>query len=132
LTLSGRPVPLAAELAGTVALIDLWATWCTACQREQPKLERLHAAYADRGVRVIGVDVGEAPDVVREYLAKRPVSYPVYLDPDFRIADALGEHELPTLLLVDRNGRIVRRSGTLDAGLLRALKALVQAPPASL
>ena len=130
LALDGRASSLKATLAGSVAVIDLWATWCTACERERPKLARLHAAYRDQGLRVVGLDVGEAPSVVSAYLGENSIPYPVYLDPDFRLADALGDKTLPTILLVDRAGNITRRSGALDRETLNELKALLAAAPA--
>ncbi len=109
-------------------MIDLWATWCTACERERPKLARLDAAYRARGLLVIGLNVGEAPSVVSAYLSEHPLPYAVYLDPDFRIADALGDHELPTILVVDRQGQIVLRSRSLDAPTLEQVKSLLGRP----
>jgi thiol-disulfide isomerase/thioredoxin len=127
----GERVPsLYAVVAGSVAVVDLWATWCTACQRERPKLERLYAAFGERGLRVIGVDVGETPSTVRAYLAENRSSYPIYLDPEFRTADALGDHQLPSILVVDKNGRIARRASSLDEETLSEVKALLTlAPP---
>jgi len=112
-------------LGGSVAVIDLWATWCTACERERPKLARLDAAYRAQGLRVIGLNVGETPNTVTAYLTEHPLPYPVYLDPEFRVADALGDHQLPTILVVDRAGQIVRRSPSLDAATLGQVKALL-------
>ncbi len=123
--LNGAQSTLPAALGGSVAVIDLWATWCTACERERPKLVRLDAAYRAQGLRVIGLDVGEQPSVVGAYLARNPVPYNVYLDPDFRIADALGDNQLPTLLVVDQAGRIVRRSASLDEATLAQVKSLL-------
>jgi len=128
--LDGKASSLKAALGGSVAVVDLWATWCTACERERPKLERLHAAYAERGLRVIGLDVGETSSVVSAYLAENRIAYPVYLDPDFRLADALGDKELPTILVVGRDGRIVRRSASLDQTTLDELKRLLSSAPA--
>ena len=125
LAVNGGASTLPTATGGSVALIDLWATWCTACERERPKLARLDAAYRAQGLRVIGLNVGEEPSVVSAYLAQNPVPYAVYLDPDFRIADALGDNRLPTLLLVDQSGRIVRRSPSLDEPTLAELKALL-------
>ena len=116
-------------MAGSVAVIDLWATWCTACEHERPKLERLYAAYREQGLRVVGLDVGETPSVVSAYLAEQRVGYPVYLDPDFRVADALGEKQLPTILVVDRDGRIVHRAASLDPDTLQHVKALLAGEP---
>lgn len=121
----GQASSFQAALGGSVAVIDLWATWCTACERERPKLARLDAAYRAQGLRVIGLNVGEAPSVVSAYLGQHPLPYAVYLDPDFRVADALGDHELPTILVVDRAGHIARRSSSLDAATLQRVKSLL-------
>lgn len=125
----GRSASLRTTLAGSVAVIDLWATWCTACEHERPKLERLYAAYRAQGLRVVGLDVGETPSVVSAYLAEQHIGYPVYLDPDFRLADALGEKQLPTILVVDRDGRIVHRAASLDQNTLQHVKALLAGEP---
>jgi len=125
----GRAESLQGALGGAVAVIDLWATWCTACEQERPKLERLHAAYGSHGVRVIGLNVGESPGVVSAYLSANRVSYPIYLDPDFRLADALGEKRLPAILVVDQSGRIVHRSPRLDPETLSTIKARLSSNP---
>ena len=119
----GRAESLQVVLAGSVTVIDLWATWCTACEQERPKLERLSAAYGAQGLRVIGLNVGESASVVNAYLGENRVSYPVYLDPEFRLADALGEKRLPTILVVEPNGRIVHRSPSLNAETLALIKS---------
>jgi len=119
----GRAEPLEGVLAGSLTVIDLWATWCTACEQERPKLERLNAAYGAQGLRVIGLNVGEAPSVVSAYLGEKRVSYPNYLDPDFRLADALGEKRLPTILVVDPGGRILHRAPSLNADTLALIKS---------
>jgi len=125
----GHLEPLQVALAGSMTVIDLWATWCTACEQERPKLERLSAAYGARGLRVIGLNIGESADVVRAYLGEKRVSYPIYLDPDFRLADALGEKRLPTILVVEPNGRIVHRAASLDAETLALIKSKLSLDP---
>jgi hypothetical protein len=62
-------------------------------------------------------------------LIENHFSYPTYLDPDFRMADALGEKRLPTILVVDRDGRIVSRSPTLDARTLATIKSYLTKTP---
>ncbi len=128
----GKLSSFQAELGGAVAVVDLWATWCTACELQRPKLARLDAAYRARGLRVIGLDVGESQSVVRDYVSEHPLPYPTYLDPELHIADALGgARTLPLILVVDRGGHIVHRAAGLDAATLKQVKVLLaesQAP----
>ena len=125
---AGPAASLKTALSGSVGVLDLWATWCNACERERPKLARLDAAYRDQGLRVIGLNVGETPSVVRAYLAENSIPYAVYLDPEFRVADALGDHRLPTILVIDRRGRVVQRAASLDQQTLALVKSLLAAP----
>jgi thiol-disulfide isomerase/thioredoxin len=113
------------ELRGRVTVLDLWATWCKACEAQFPKLERLSRAYATHGLVVIGVNVGEEAPVVSEYASRHAIGYPVYLDPEFRFADALGERNLPAILVVAASGEIAYRSQALDAEALRRIRGLL-------
>lgn len=120
----GTP-PLSALIADRVALIDLWATWCDPCKKAIPKLVRLEKAYGPRGLVVAGVGVGEAPELVERFAAEAEISYPLYVDPEFRFADSVAAPKVPTILILDRRGRIVSRSGELDKGTLELLRTLL-------
>ena len=45
------------ELAGKVALVDLWATWCKPCLAEIPHWNELHERYGKRGFTVLGITI---------------------------------------------------------------------------
>ncbi len=66
-----------ADLDDGTAVLNFWATWCTACVAEMPELEALHRRFSPRGVRVVGVslDEGRPQDAVRAFLGERGVSY---------------------------------------------------------
>ncbi len=66
-----------ADLDSATAVINFWATWCTACVAEMPELEDLHRRFEGRGVRVIGVslDEGRPEQAVRDFIRERGVSY---------------------------------------------------------
>jgi thiol-disulfide isomerase/thioredoxin len=94
------------DLAGQVVLIDFWATWCVPCHAQADILKDLYPEMKGRGVEFLAVDVNEPRDVVEGFLASRPYPYPVLLDPDSEVADSLGVYSLPTLMVVDRQGRV--------------------------
>jgi hypothetical protein len=48
------------------------------------------------------------------------------VDPNFALADALGERRVPATLVVDRSGHIVYRGGALDGAGLAALRRATQ------
>jgi len=99
------------SLGGNVVLLQFWATWCGYCRRDQPAVEQLQRDFADQGLTVLAVDVGESPEAVRAYLQKNPRSCQIALDPDHAMASQFGAHAFPHYALLDRNGRI---AGTLD------------------
>ncbi len=105
--LDGRKASLA-EYRGNVVLANLWATWCAPCRSETPALERLYAANRDRGLVVLGIDQGESAAVAGEFAKRLGLTYPVLLDEDQRYGRSYSAVGLPTSLLIDRTGRIVR------------------------
>lgn len=59
-------------------VLHYFATWCPSCREELPVLDRIGAACPR--LRVVFVDVGEAPDVVRAWIAPLALRAPVLLD----------------------------------------------------
>ena len=59
-TLTGDTVRVGGNEEPTV--LNVWATWCVACQEEMAALDSLSREFKSRGVRVIGVSVDEFDD----------------------------------------------------------------------
>jgi cytochrome c biogenesis protein CcmG/thiol:disulfide interchange protein DsbE len=125
--LDGSTFDIAKE-KGNVVLLNLWATWCGPCRYEIPELEKLHAKYAQRGFKVVGVslDEGGATDV-NPFLAEQKIGYPIVLDPTGKLAIMLRTSVIPTSILVDRAGKVIwKHSGvvsTSDAELTKKLES---------
>lgn len=115
---------LSKALAGRPALVSLWATWCDACQREMPDLAQLDTWAKEHGGVVMGVAVGEPVAKVKTFASEHRMAYPILVDEDFHLADALGEKKVPTTLVVDRTGKIVFTGGALDDRSKKAFEAL--------
>ena len=113
---------------GRVALVNLWATWCDACEKEMPALNRLdERATGDQAV-VIGVAVGEPAAKVQGYVEKHGLHYTQLVDEGFLLTDALGSKRLPTTLVVNRRGEVVYVGGALDKDTLAAFRAALEGP----
>ena len=65
-TLAGETLEGSALAGEKLTLVNLWATWCGPCVRELPELEAVSAAYADKGVRVLGVTVDAVNEATLE------------------------------------------------------------------
>jgi thiol-disulfide isomerase/thioredoxin len=112
---------------GRVAVIDLWATWCEPCRASIPKVVRLAAAYPDAELMVVGIHVGAGVDAAERFASDARIDYPLFADPEFAFSDRVGSRSVPTLLVVDRSGRIVHRGTELDAPTLALIRSLLAA-----
>jgi thiol-disulfide isomerase/thioredoxin len=107
---------------GQVVVVDFWATWCLPCRLQAQILEPVYRDLKGRGVQFLAADVGETADDVRKFLKEKPFPYPVLLDPEQTVATRMGIFALPTLLVVDKKGRVsYLQSGIADGDTLRAL-----------
>ena len=53
--LNGTLHTLSKEIAGKIALIDLWASWCGSCRRTSMSMIPVYEAYKDKGFTIVGV-----------------------------------------------------------------------------
>lgn len=88
----------------TVLVVNVWATWCEPCRREQPALQQVQAAYEERGVEFVGVDYRDDRAAAARWIEDFEVAYPSLYDPDGRTAATLGFPFLPDTYLVDATG----------------------------
>jgi thiol-disulfide isomerase/thioredoxin len=118
-TLDGRKLG-PADFPGQVIVVDFWATWCGPCHVQARILEPISRDFQAKGVQFLAANVGEDEATVRSFLKDRPFSYPVLLDSESAVSGNLGVYALPTLLVIDKSGKIaLLRSGVMDGPTLR-------------
>lgn len=107
--LQGRQVQLSA-LRGQVVFINVWTTWCQPCVEEMPTIEKLHGLMAPRGLRILAVNMDALGEqVVRPFVAKYRLTFPVLLDPKSRIERLYATKGVPESFLVDKRGVLVEK-----------------------
>jgi thiol-disulfide isomerase/thioredoxin len=95
------------QFKGKTVVIDFWATWCGPCKVEIPGYIELAKKHAKDGLVIVGISVDEAgPEVVKDFVARNRINYPVVMY-DENIIQAFGGVEgIPTTFLIDRTGQI--------------------------
>jgi thiol-disulfide isomerase/thioredoxin len=110
------------DFGGQVVVVDFWATWCLPCRLQAEILEPVYKDFKGRGVQFLAANVGEEKDVVKQFLKGKPFPYPVLLDPKQSVASDLGVLGLPTLLIIDKKGKVSYfQSGIADGDTLRQI-----------
>jgi len=102
----GTRVDLGA-LRGRVVVVNFFASWCSNCREEEPRLQATATSQAARGLSVIGVNYRETGDATA-FLHDLKVTYPALLDPESRIGQAYGVTDLPVTVYIDRQGTVAR------------------------
>ena len=108
-TADGKTVELAKQ-QGKIVVVNFWATWCGPCRAEIPGFIEMYDRYKSKGLEIIGVSLDEDGwDVVRPYVEKMKVTYPVVVG-DGTLADAYGGIDaIPTTFIIDKKGNILDR-----------------------
>ncbi|HEY9567850.1 MAG TPA: DsbE family thiol:disulfide interchange protein [Thalassobaculum sp.] len=119
--LVGKPVPAfdlpavegrsaglsSADLAGEVSLVNVFASWCTACREEHPLFMELKAEGA---VPIHGLNYKDKPADAAEWLGTLGDPYTrTGADRDGRVAIDWGVYGVPETFVVSAAGRIVHK-----------------------
>ena len=107
---------LLAANKGKVVLVDFWATYCTPCRAETPKLVALASKLSARGLQLITVsaDEPEQEAAAVKFVADQHVPGPAYIrkakddDKFINFVDPKWSGALPALFIYDRTGHKVR------------------------
>jgi thiol-disulfide isomerase/thioredoxin len=97
-----------AEWRGRPLVLNIWATWCPPCRSEMPSLQRLADRLEAAGIGVAALSVDEDANLVREFVLKYGIRFPVAIAAAPGAAmSALGAVALPLTVYVDADGRII-------------------------
>lgn len=108
------------DFSGKIVLINFWATWCVPCIKEIPHLEKAYQEHKDKDFVVLGINYQQSEERVLRFLRKKPVSFPMLIDPKGEFSKLLGVRALPVSLLLEDGVVINRLTGSLSEAHLEA------------
>ena len=117
--LAGKAVNTADARKDKILVLKFGATWCPPCTRQIPHLNKVAAAYAGK-VAVIEVDLRESAAKVKAHAEQHKVTYPVLLDETGKIGRAYHVRGIPSVIVADKNGKIVYRGNYTPFSVLKA------------
>jgi peroxiredoxin len=106
-SLDGKRFSLRDELARGPVVLAFFKVSCPTCQYAFPFLERLHEAYGDKGVKVIGVSQNDAKETAA-FNRQFGVTFPVLLDElnRYPVSNAYGLTNVPSIFWIAQDGEI--------------------------
>src|SRR5213592_3320263 len=110
-----RPLSVAKDLRGRVAVLDFWTYCCINCMHVLPVLRRIEERFAKDPVVVIGVHSAKFisekdPENIRRAVQRYGIVHPVLVDAEHDIWERFGVRAWPTLVLADAAGYVRERS----------------------
>ncbi len=122
----GQPFDLA-KLKGKVVVIQYWATWCEPCKADMPLLKDLRARFKG-AFEVVGVCLDNDNKEMLTFLQENDPRWPQLFEPgglESRLALEMGIQTLPTMILIDKQGKVMDRnirSQSLESEVKKLLK----------
>ena len=104
-------------------MVAFWAPWCPSCRTLTPALVDLYNENKDRGFTIIGctrlygtysddvddkgnVNKEEELELIKKYLERKKMPYPIIVAEDKADFDAYKVVALPTLIFIDKKGKV--------------------------
>ncbi len=104
-----------ADRKGKIVVLNLWATWCGPCRDEMPHLVEMQEQYRDKGLEVLGLNVGEQggePEPLEDitsFAESIKVNYILARIPEditYELGRISKAQVVPQTFLLDREGRL--------------------------
>ena len=115
MTLDATPVKKTlADYKGQVVMINIWATWCAPCRVEMPSIEKLHTAYAGKGLKVVAISVDEpgTDSLIREFARDYKLSFEILHDTGGQEGSVSRNYQIsgyPETVVIGRDGVIRKK-----------------------
>ena len=115
--ISGNEVSFA-DLRGNVVVLDFWAIWCVPCRMAMPLIDEFVKNHKKDGVRVISLNVWEkGRKKARKFMDDHGYAMELLFGSN-ELMQAFGVRGIPTMVVIDKNGKIRYQESGYHEGLV--------------
>jgi peroxiredoxin len=93
---------------GKTVLIFFGTTWCPSCRHELPLYKEIYETYTKRGLEVAYINIMEPKGKVAKFAKANSLPFKVLLDEDGEVATSYSVIGVPTLVLFNKEGKIIK------------------------
>ena len=104
---SPDPIPLN-NYRGQLVLVIFWSPRDAASMDSMPYLVDIYTRYADKGIEFVGIGMEQSRPTLNQTEKQLGITFPARQDRAQQIAGSWGVTYLPTMVLIDQNGIVVR------------------------
>ena len=94
------------DFKGQKIMLHFWADWCASCREEFYTLQNVYDAIKDKNATLIGVNVGQTKEHVKELIDEYGVTFPMLRDESKKIAEKYQVVGLPMNFFIKQSGKI--------------------------
>ncbi len=121
---TGSSAKLSDYVAGKVALVDFWASWCRPCRGEIPNIANIYKKYGDK-MAVISLNVWDKPEAQAAAIQELDMNWIQLSDTTKNATESYGVNGIPQIILIGADGIILARDlreEAIEAAVIEALK----------
>ena len=106
--------------AGSLVLVEFWATWCPPCRDTIPHLNEVFDEYGPQGLNIISL-TREDKATVETFMEEMEMKYPIGIESDS--GDAYGVEGIPHATLIGADGNVIWDGHPAASEMMEAIKA---------
>ena len=97
------------EYKGKPLIINVWASWCGPCRAEMGSLEQLARQHNGKEFNLIGISTDDNRLAAKDFIKQSGITFDSFLDRELLLENMLGANTIPLTILVDANGRVLKK-----------------------
>ena len=88
-------------------LIQLWASWCPFCKRQNTYLEKFSKQISPGSMNILTISIDKTPAIAKEYMRQNQYSFPAAMM-TAELNQAIGKiRGVPVLLIIDSKNKLI-------------------------